>query len=294
MEDYARRVKELSRNSQMRQQQGPSWTCWCCQLSYPAAGFNADVSKPVQVYENCVAPGHWRRCNACEDAVGLARDIVPTRPEVQCASCMKYQIAELFEEGATTCNGCLLRESFMLFCCNTCGDFKARKDVFQLSEKEAEYCCFTCAPELCFLDCTVCRKQRPSGDFRGHPRAVRQQTVHRCTWCSQCEVCSEHIQDFRKFVCNTRTCVRCARKHTCTECKQIQKSHDFPEDVARHPARYGPGKTPLVCTICREKAVMKECNECRTQKPLHAFPEDVARNPARYGPGKTQLLCNSC
>ena len=73
MEDYARRVKELSRNRQMRQQQGPSWTRRCCQLSYPAAGFNADVSKPVQVYEHCVAPGHWRRCNACEDALGLAR-----------------------------------------------------------------------------------------------------------------------------------------------------------------------------------------------------------------------------
>ena len=75
--------------------------------------------------------------------------------------------------------------------------------------------------------------------------------------------------------------------------KQIQKRHDFPEDVARNPAWYGPGKTPLACTICLEKADMKECKECRTQKPLHAFPEDVARNPSRYGPGKTQLLCNS-
>ena len=183
-----------------------------------------------------------------------------------------------------------------------CEKLKTGDAVFQVSGKANEYCCFTCAPELCFIDCTVCGHRRPSEDFRGHARKVVQQTVRRCTRCSDCKTCGQSIQDFRKFVCNTRQCVKCAREKMCNSCNTSKPLLDFPKDVASNPRRYGnaDGQAKRVCLACcakdSPKTATKECSSCDDSKPIGDFPEDVAKNPGRYGNGVHQikLVCLRC
>ena len=70
LQEYTDRTKDLAQQRDLRKQVGPSWPCWCCKLFFPAAGFNAKVTRSVGVYDNCVAPGHWRCCTACTSALG--------------------------------------------------------------------------------------------------------------------------------------------------------------------------------------------------------------------------------
>ena len=155
-----------------------------------------------------------------------------------------------------------------------CEKIKTGDAAFQVSGKANEYCCFTCAPELCFIYCTVCGHRLPSEDFRGHARKVVQQTVRRCTRCSDCKTCGQSIQDFRKFVCNTRQCVKCAREKMCNSCNTSKPLLDFPKDVANHPRRYGnaDGQTKRVCLACCAKdgpqRVSKQCGKCDETKQL--------------------------
>ena len=269
----------MTSDRQQRKLRGPDWTCWCCRLSMPSAAFDAEWPKQANIFDNCLSPGHWRRCKACDEAIGLARELNQANETVRCGSCNMHQIPELFAEGNRTCNACLLRDTFRLFCCYKCGESKERQEVFQIVNSETVHCCFTCAqPEDCLIDCTVCKNLKPAEDFRGHPRQVREQTVRRCKSCTQCDMCSQTFEDFRRFVCNSRTCVKCARRKQqfkCSKCTETKMAHEFPADVSRSPGAYGPWKTELLCTSCRTTREFA-CSACEETKVAEEFPADVA------------------
>ena len=111
-------------NRQERKLRGPDWTCWCCRLSMPSAAFDAEWPKQANIFDNYLSPGHWRRCKACDEAIGLARELNQANETVRCGSCNMHQIPELFAEGNRTCYACLLRDTFRLFCCYKCKNGK--------------------------------------------------------------------------------------------------------------------------------------------------------------------------
>ena len=105
----------MTSDRQQRKLRGPDWTCWCCRLSMPSGAFDAEWPKQAKVFDNCLSPGHWRRCKACDEAIGLARELNQANETVRCGSCNMHQIPELFAEGNRTCNACLLRDTVRLF-----------------------------------------------------------------------------------------------------------------------------------------------------------------------------------
>ena len=96
--EYAELNKQMTSDRQQRKLRGPDWTCWCCRLSMPSAAFDAEWPKQANIFDNCLSPGHWRRCKACDEAIGLARELNQANETVRCGSCNMHQIPELFAE----------------------------------------------------------------------------------------------------------------------------------------------------------------------------------------------------
>ena len=188
--EYEDLIKKQENQRLKRKTQGPSWPCWSCGNNFPAEGFGTKaVKSEEETFNLCVAPGHWRCCTACQQVFAqqaASEDKETQRAEQICSICLTSRSLGFFEEGALECNPCILLTSFDFMLCNKCDKYKKGTEVFKVSADSNEYHCYQCAPELCMIECTVCSKTRPSTDFRGHPRRVRNQTIRRCAHCRIC------------------------------------------------------------------------------------------------------------
>ena len=131
--EYEKVVAQQEVGREKRKQQGPSWQCWVCRHKYPAEGFGADRQKTQEVYALCVEPGHWRCCVACQQAHAAYRaneHAAADTAELKCATCLTSRMTELFEDGATECNACILLSSFETNPCSKCGYYKRGTEVF--------------------------------------------------------------------------------------------------------------------------------------------------------------------
>ena len=54
--------------------EGTKWRCFDCQLEFPAQGYTAKSSSRTDILNNCLLPGHWRRCVACTLPADIAND----------------------------------------------------------------------------------------------------------------------------------------------------------------------------------------------------------------------------
>ena len=102
-------------------------------------------------------------------------------------------------------------------------------------------------------------------------KCERSQHQFKCSECKKTKVPDEFPEDValnpasycpgkKKLLCTScrtigKTPRRTTREFACSGCKETKVADEFPEDVARNPARYGPGsKGQLICTSCRERA----------------------------------------
>ena len=170
--------------------------------------------------------------------------------------CLTARIPELFKEGAVECNACILLCSFEDFLCRECGEHKRGTEVFLASASPDEYCCFKCAPELCLIGCTVCKKQKPSTEFQGHARQVQAQTIRRCQQCYICQYCKKVYDDARHLLCNKNVCSRCGHKervHKCGVCGVWLTEEKFSVSDLGNASRL----VTLRCSSCHECAVCR-------------------------------------
>ena len=66
--EYATLKEARDSGAARRKQAGHTWTCFDCDLAYPAEGFDAHAHRPDDIYRKCVAPGCWLACSACAAA----------------------------------------------------------------------------------------------------------------------------------------------------------------------------------------------------------------------------------
>ena len=68
-QEYNALTKAQDVGREKRKQRGPAWQCWHCGNKSLAEGFGAEPKNQNEVYDKCVAPGHWRSCIACSRAL---------------------------------------------------------------------------------------------------------------------------------------------------------------------------------------------------------------------------------
>ena len=66
--EYADRMANYTVRKERLKAQGPTWPCFECEHKLPSERFGAPHTDADKVYENCVAPGHWRRCETCRES----------------------------------------------------------------------------------------------------------------------------------------------------------------------------------------------------------------------------------
>ena len=153
------------------------------------------------MYSKCLAPGHWRACEACTEAQLLTRSADDVQPDKVCAECERPRGSMYFLEGASVCTACQQKERFKRVRCRLCpeGHFPFQSEC--MAEPEADtWVCFKCAPEELHFKCTVCKVTRGAFAFPPRERSRCAMTIRRCTACYTCRTCHETCKDARGMV----------------------------------------------------------------------------------------------
>ena len=90
LDEYKHRMEDVKKNQALRREQGPSLKCWCCGLDFPAGGFDAKFTSKAEFYEQCLAPGHWRCCTACREALLVNREMEEETSKTKCQTCARF------------------------------------------------------------------------------------------------------------------------------------------------------------------------------------------------------------
>ena len=64
--EYDKRIESYKKRRETIQQRGPAWTCFDCKEKYPAEEYGAAHTNSDEVYQKCIALGHWLWCQDCQ------------------------------------------------------------------------------------------------------------------------------------------------------------------------------------------------------------------------------------
>ena len=123
--------------------------------------------------------------------------------------------------------------------CQKCGKWKRGSEVAETDEGTQQFICFTCAPELQFLYCTVCCTDKPRTEFQGDYKKLVKASIRRCNTCRTCIVCKDFFQNARAMQWNSKLCCTCYAKartehFTCYVCEEPKTHIDFDTHVLKN------------------------------------------------------------
>ena len=241
VEEYKSLMQKASQERADRKEKGSLWTCSCCQVSYPAEGFDATAGDAAEVFEKCVRPGHWVICTACACAQEShrANPLAPHKVRV-CPLCnvsRSSQHYEIFDDDMDSwCRQCDLQRHFLLLPCKICHKQlpclqfpKAKQRNFKLDEPNTLPTCSRCMPDPGVYKCTVCQQVLARSAFYAASlwRRNANRFHLRCKACHTCERCGTLQTDARRLASDKRLCTTCLQV-TCGVCLESKSSAGFP------------------------------------------------------------------
>ena len=253
-EEYERLTAEKKVENEKRRDIGVQWECFDCQREFPAAAYGVNGHRTQEEYDYCLAPGHWRRCEACT----MAHNILETSNSVQnvcvCDTCGKNKLAAYFREDQDTCRSCELAATFHREQCKRCHKVKYAKD-FPWGCGSEHAICFTCEPESDTMKCDICKTEKHIQSFPHSRRFYNRTVTKRCKDCFKCATCLKSFTDARKMEPWSKICNECKshkQEYICSVdvCQRKLKREQFDRHVFENAIKH---KRNLVCLSCAEK-----------------------------------------
>ena len=236
--------------------EGTKWRCFDCQLEFPAQGYTAKSSSRTDILNNCLLPGHWRRCVACTLPADIANDARHQDAAAQrrCQKCNQNRDVRYFDNDSNVCTACELQGQFETLICTTCGQVMCFKDSANESVDMQKPQCLRCAPPTYQMKCQICKEEKDSLAFPTKSR-TGEVKITRCKQCAiGCSKCGICISDWRKFATGSSECTTCyylKKTFSCAvkKCKNQDVPADhFDSDVLFHHRFH---KRVLVCLECQ-------------------------------------------
>ena len=271
--EYERLTTERTEKKQRCQEKSQTWRCFDCHGEYPAEGFGVNAAKEKDVFEKCVAPGHWLACVACVEAhrLGLDRAGGATGTRA-CTKCEKTKDGIYFLAASTVCRACMLQRSFRHLQCKVCHIEKPMHEYpLEVDRADAaisstiKHICIKCVPRQQKYICTVCHLEQDRQHFSTTNLARQLKTsILRCNACFTCGACDVRRTDGRAFATNSKLCWRCV-DIKCDVCKLLKRKSSFPDsNVDKNRKRNSHTR----CTACHT------CQRCKSETdPKHFHHE---------------------
>ena len=259
VDEYSALLKQWEDQKRLRRIKGVEWPCFDCGQTYPAEGFGARPTVSKEVDALCVAPGHWRRCQTCQQAEHSGPR------EIQCeGSCGQLRAASFFPQRSSVCCACTARQSYDILVCGLCKSGKRGDQMLKSASHGGDYVCFQCAPELQMVECTVCSRARPLTEFKGKGKAWLQKCIRRCLDCRTCGKCKTSFDSATSFEVNSplcRACYKQDRTQLCNACNKVLAVSCFNKDVLFHARVH---QRLCVCLACHDIGYSpKDCKPYR-------------------------------
>ena len=120
--EYKDLAAKWEKHRKILKMQGLQWHCFNCKRNLPKASFGAKAHTCQEVHTRCVAPGYWRRCNAC---AAITYDVSLTDEDDQnaqeCLRCHQQRPRGYFPEQGCVCNSCAESWEARVSVCRDCG-----------------------------------------------------------------------------------------------------------------------------------------------------------------------------
>ena len=101
-QEYSQRIEEYETWRARRRAHGTPWVCPGCKLAMPAEEYGAKINCADDLHRFCLAPGQWRKCNACTE-----KDLERTHTDKvdadlqYCNRCFQMREDRYFTSGVT-------------------------------------------------------------------------------------------------------------------------------------------------------------------------------------------------
>ena len=165
-QEYKVLAVKWEQHKKLLKMQGLQWRCFNCRRNLPTNAFGANVQTCKEVHKRCVAPGYWRRCNACASIKYDASPVQEIAEDTkECLQCQQLRRGEYFRGESSICNSCAESNEARVSLCDDCGKMFKNSVGTLVTEDGLPKFCNDCRKNHEFLKCTICKEEREIGCF---------------------------------------------------------------------------------------------------------------------------------